>query len=90
MYYENLYGTSNSQLNSKLFDVNKQIASGIKIQYAKDDVTTFTETMRLDNEITILEQVKKSIQSGYKLSNQTEVERYRGSTGINSLLLGMA
>lgn len=73
MYYENLYGSNNSKLNQKLFDVNKQIASGIKIQYASDDVATFTETMRLDNEITILGQIKKSTESGYKISNQTDV-----------------
>jgi len=73
MYYENLYGNNNSKLNQKLFDVNKQIASGLKIQYASDDVSTFTETMRLDNEITTLGQVKKSTESGYKVSNQTDV-----------------
>mgnify|MGYP000571793354 CR=1 FL=1 len=73
MYYENLYGTSNSQLNSKLFDVNKQISSGLSIQYAKDDVRTFTETMRLDNEITVLRQIKSSTDNGYKISDQSDV-----------------
>ena len=73
MYYESLYGNNNSKLNEKLFDVNKQIASGLKIQYASDDVATFTETMRLDNEITTLGQVKQSTQSGYKISNQSDV-----------------
>jgi len=73
MYYENLYGEQNSKLNKKLFDVNKQIASGLQIQYASDDVAAFTETMRLDNEITTLGQIKKSTESGYKVSNQTDV-----------------
>jgi len=73
MYYESLYGSNNSKLNEKLFDVNKQIASGLKIQYASDDVAAFTETMRLDNEITTLGQVKKSTGSGYKISNQSDV-----------------
>ena len=73
MYYESLYGNNNSKLNEKLFDVNKQIASGLKIQYASDDVTTFTETMRLDNEITTLGQIKQSTESGYKISNQSDV-----------------
>jgi len=73
MYYENLYGNNNSKLNQKLFDVNKQIASGLKIQYASDDVAAFTETMRLDNEITTLGQIKQSTESGYKISNQTDV-----------------
>lgn len=73
MYYESLYGNNNSKLNQKLFDVNKQIASGLKIQYASDDIATFTETMRLDNEIATLAQVKQSTESGYKVSNQTDV-----------------
>ena len=73
MYYESLYGTKNNQLQSRLFDVNKQIASGLSIQYASDDIATFTETMRLDNEMSVLGQIKTSTESGYKLSNQTDV-----------------
>jgi len=72
MYYKNLYAQNNSQINSKLFDVNKQIASGLKIQHAHDDVLTFSDTMRLDNEITTLSQIRKSTESGYKMSNQTD------------------
>ena len=72
MYYKNLYAQNNSQINSKLFDVNKQIASGLKIQHAHDDVLTFSDTMRLDNEITTLGQIRKSTESGYKMSNQTD------------------
>ena len=85
MYYENLYGTNNSQLQTKLFDVNKQIASGIRIQYANEDVAAFTETMRLDNEITTLEQIKKSTQSGYKVSNQTDVALNDFETSMNRM-----
>jgi len=59
MYYDNLYGSNNSKLSTKLFDVNKQIASGLKIQYASDNLSIFTETMRLDNEMTTLGQIKK-------------------------------
>ena len=73
MYYDNLYGTNNSKLNKQLFDVNKQIASGLKIQYASDDVGVFTETMRLDNELSSLGQVLKSTENGYKISDQTDV-----------------
>ena len=72
MYYKNIYGQENSQLQSKLFDVNKQISSGLKIQYAHDDVLTFVDTMRLDNEISTLGQIKKSTESGYKMANQTD------------------
>lgn len=73
MYYKNIYGENNSQLNKKLFDVNKQIASGVKIQYAYDDIRTFTDTMRLDNEISILGQIKNSSDNGYKISDQSDV-----------------
>ena len=73
MYYESLYGTQNSQVQSKLFDVNKQIASGSKIQYASDGVAAFTETMQLDNELTALSQIISSTESGFKVSNQTDI-----------------
>jgi len=72
MYYDSIYA-NNNKINKELFDVNKQISSGLKIQYAKDDVSTFTETMRLDNEMTVLGQIKSSTESGYKLSNQSDV-----------------
>jgi flagellar hook-associated protein 3 FlgL len=85
MYYKSLYGTNNSKLSESLFDVNKQIASGLKIQYAKDDVRTFAETMRLDNELSTLGQVKKSTQSGYKMSNQTDVILNEFETTMNRM-----
>ena len=85
MYYKSLYSTNNLKINNELFDVNKQIASGLKIQYAKDDVRTFTETMRLDNELTTIGQVKKSTQSGYKFSDQTDVVLNEFDTSINRM-----
>jgi flagellar hook-associated protein 3 FlgL len=72
MYYDNLFSDSNSKLSKELFDVNKQISSGLKIQYAQDDVRTFTETMRLDNEITTIQQSIKSVESASKVTNQTD------------------
>lgn len=63
MYYDSLYRKNNLNLNKELFDVNKQISSGLKIQYASDDVTTFSQTMRLDNEITTLTQLKKVLKT---------------------------
>lgn len=73
MYYENLYGKNNDSLNKNLFDVNKQIASGLKIHYAQEDIRAFTETMRLDNEVATLSQSKQSAESGYKVSKQTDI-----------------
>jgi flagellar hook-associated protein 3 FlgL len=72
MYYNNLYGANGSKLNKELFDVNKQISSGLQIQYAHEDVRVFTETMRLDNELSALGQVKKSTENGTKIVTQTD------------------
>ncbi|MDD5159346.1 MAG: flagellar hook-associated protein FlgL [Sulfuricurvum sp.] len=70
-YYNNIYG-ENNKINQQMFDVNKQIASGQKIQYAHEDPGVFIDTLRLDNEITTLSQVKSSAQSAYKISTQTD------------------
>ncbi len=85
MYYNSIYGKNNNILSNQLFDVNKQISSGLQIQYAKDDITTFTETMRLDNEIVVLEQISQSTQSGYKLSNQTDVTLNEFEDSVNRM-----
>ncbi len=85
MYYKSLYGTNNSKLSDQLFDVNKQIASGLKIQYAHDDIRVFAETMRLDNELSTLAQVKMSTQSGYKMSNQSDVLLNEFETTMNRM-----
>ncbi|MDX9814610.1 MAG: flagellin [Sulfurimonadaceae bacterium] len=73
MYFNNLYANNSSNLNNALFDVNKQIASGVKIQYAQDDIRIYTDTMRLDNEITTLTQNKNSATSALKFSDQSDV-----------------
>ena len=93
MYYKNLYSHSNSKINKQLFDVNKQIASGLKIQYASDNVSTFTETMQLDNEMTAIGQVIKSTQSAYKVSDQSDVilSEFTGSLSrMRTLLVSAA
>lgn len=70
-YYNNIYG-ENNKLNRQLFDVNKQISSGIKIQYAHENPGIFIDTLRLDDEVTTLTQIKSSVQSAYKVSTQTD------------------
>jgi len=70
-YYNNIYG-ENNKLNQQLFDVNKQIASGQKIQYAHEDPGVFIDTLRLDDEITTLTQTKNSTDNAYKLSSQAD------------------
>lgn len=71
-YYNNIY-SENNKINQQLFDVNKQIASGQKIQYAHEDTSVFIDTLRLDDEITTLTQVKNNTESANKISSQTDV-----------------
>jgi len=71
MYYKNMY-VNNNRVNEGLFDVNKQIASGLQIQYAYEDTDTFVKTMKLDDEITTFNHVKSSVESGLKFSEQTD------------------
>lgn len=72
MYYKNLYERSNGQLNNALFDVNRQIASEVKIEYAHEDLRIFSETMRLDNEVEVLNQIGASTKSALKFSDQSD------------------
>ncbi|MBN2816919.1 MAG: flagellar biosynthesis protein FlgL [Campylobacterales bacterium] len=93
MYYKSIYQNNNARLNKELFDVNRQIASQLKIQYAKDDVEVFAQTMRLDNEMTVLSQIKKSAESGYKISNQSDTvlnEFSNNMTKMKTLLIQAA
>jgi flagellar hook-associated protein 3 FlgL len=71
MYYNSLY-QNNNKMSGQLFDVNKQISSGLKIQYANEDPEIFSKTMKLDDEMTTLNQVKDSSESAMKFSSQTD------------------
>jgi len=71
MYYQVQNANSNN-VAQKLFDVNKQISSGQKFQYAYEAPTSFADTMRLDNEINTFKQVSTSANSGLKFSQQTD------------------
>lgn len=70
-YFNNIYG-ENNKLSQQLFDVNKQISSGQKIQYGYENPGISIDTLRLDDELTTLTQVKSSAQSAYKNSTQTD------------------
>jgi flagellar hook-associated protein 3 FlgL len=70
-YYNNIYG-ENNKLSQQLFDVNKQISSGLKIQYSHENPGIFIDTLRLDAEITTLSQIKNSAQNAYKVSTQAD------------------
>ncbi len=66
--------TKNSYQDSlkKLYDVNTQISSGSKIQNSYEDTSVYADTMRLDDEVTTLEQVKKSSSKAQTFANNTD------------------
>jgi len=70
-YYRNLQ-FDQSKVAKELFDVTKQISSGQQIQYAHEDVSTFVDTVRLDNEVTTLTQVKQNAQKALQFSSNTD------------------
>ena len=84
MYYKNV-NFENSKAQERMFDVNRQIASGLKIQYASDNVGIFTSTMTLDNELATIKQTQKSIESGYKMSNQADIVLNEFESTINRM-----
>ncbi len=71
MYYKTMNSNSNN-VTKGLFDVNKQISSGQKIQYAYEGSETFINTLRLDDEVATHTQVKNSASSAFKFSTQTD------------------
>ncbi len=66
--------TKNSYQDSlkKLYDVNTQISSGSKIQNSYENSSVYVDTMRLDDEVTTLEQVKKSSSKAQTFANNTD------------------
>ena len=70
-YYRNLQ-FDQTKTAKALFDVTKQISSGQKIQYAHEDTTTFVNTVRLDNELTTLTQVKGNATNALQMSRNTD------------------
>lgn len=77
-FTNNIYA-ENNKLNRQLFDVNKQISSGLNIQYSHENPGIFIDTLRLDDEVTTLSQTKSSAQNASKLSTQTD-------TGIGEIV----
>jgi flagellar hook-associated protein 3 FlgL len=71
MYYD-VQNSNANNVGTKLFDVNKQISSGNKFEYAYENPTSFADTLRLDSEINTFNQVATSTSSGLKFSQQTD------------------
>ncbi|MDP1784661.1 MAG: flagellin [Sulfuricurvum sp.] len=87
-YYNNFY-SENNKLTSQLFNVNKQISSTHKIQYAHEDPGTFIDTLRLDDEVVTLQQTKSSAQNAYKLSTQTDITIGEFVTTLESIKVNL-
>ncbi len=66
--------TKNSYQDSlkKLYDVNTQISSGQKIQNSYEDSSIYVDTMRLNDEISTLDQVKESSSKAQTFANNTD------------------
>ncbi len=71
LFYTN---TKNSYQDSlkKLYDVNAQISSGSKIQNSYEDSSIYVDSMRLDNEISTLSQVKESSSKAGTFADNTD------------------
>lgn len=71
MYYD-IQNSNSNNVGTKLYKVNQQISSGNQFQYAYENPTSFSDTLRLDNEINSFNQVATSTSSGLKFSQQTD------------------
>ncbi len=70
-----LYSNTNSNYQRSmkdLYDVNNQIASGSKIQNSYEDSSIYVDTMRLNNEISTLDQVKEGTSKAQSFADNTD------------------
>ncbi|NOX15308.1 MAG: hypothetical protein GXP61_04675 [Epsilonproteobacteria bacterium] len=68
------FNTKNNYQSSmkKLYDVNNQISTGSKIQNSYEDSGIYVDTMRLNHEVTTLDQVKKTSSKAQTFANNTD------------------
>ena len=68
------FNTKNNYQKSmkKLYDVNSQISTGSKIQNSFEDSGVYVDTMRLNYEVSTLEQVKKVSSKAQTFANNTD------------------
>ncbi len=87
-YYRNLQ-FDQTKTAKELFDVTKQISSGQKIQYAHEDTSVFIDTVRLDNEVTTLEQASHSAQKALQFSTNTDSTMGEMSRVLDSMKVSL-
>jgi len=87
-YYRNLNFDQNKTAK-ELFDVTKQISSGHKIEYAFEDTAVFVNTMRLDNEMTTLVQVKQNSMKALQVSTNTDTTMNDMTKNLESMKVAL-
>lgn len=58
--------------NEKLYNINQQLASGMKIQNSYDDTGVYIDSMRLNNEISSLEQSSETSSKAQSFAQNTD------------------
>lgn len=71
LFYLNTLANYQSNMKS-LYDANNQMASGTKIQNSYQDSGIYSETMRLDSELTTLQQVQDNSSTAQTFANNTD------------------
>ncbi len=68
------FNTKNNYQDSikRLYDVNNQISTGSKIQNSYEDSSIYVDTMRLNHEVSTLEQVKATSSKAQTFANNTD------------------
>ncbi|MDD3323901.1 MAG: flagellin [Sulfurospirillaceae bacterium] len=71
LFYTTTINDYNRSMKS-IYDINQQMSSGQNIQNSYEDTGIYVDTMRLDSEINILEQVKKSSSKAQTFAQNTD------------------
>jgi flagellar hook-associated protein 3 FlgL len=71
LFYQNAKNQYQTSLSS-LYNINAQIASGMKIQNSYEDSSVYTNTMRLNYEVATLEQVTETTSKAQTFANNTD------------------
>lgn len=68
----------------KLYDINKQMSSKMKIQNSYEDSAIYVDTMRLNYEITTLDQVKETSSKAQTFSQNTDATLNQFTTALDT------
>lgn len=69
----NNFSSNQQKFLGELLTINNQITSGTKIQYGYEDTSLYIDTLRLDDEKAVLEQVSDTTSKAQTFSDNTDV-----------------